>query len=164
VPLWPAPAARWRPRVLLVGAHGGAGVTTLTRLLAPAVDAGVARDWRLLHNPAGDPVAVVSGWTVAATGHAVREVAAAAGAGVWVALLLVVADGWPAPKQARARLRLLAGHVGRVVAVPYVPAWRYLERPEAADVPRPLARALAAARAALDEPRRMPPVRERTYR
>jgi len=127
-------------------------VSTLARLLSPALDAGVAQDWRLLHKPTSDSVGLVTGWTVAATGHATREVGAAARAGVAIQLLLVVADGWPAPKPARARLRLLAAHVGRVVHVPYVPSWRYLERPDPADLPRAIVRALAAARAALDDP------------
>jgi hypothetical protein len=139
-------------RLLLVGAHGGAGVTTLARLLAPALDAGVAQDWRLLHNPTGDPVGLVSGCTVAATGHAMREVGAAARAGVAVQLLLVVADGWPAPRPARARLRLLAAHVGHMVQLPYVPAWRFVQDPDPTDLPRGFARALCAARAAVDQP------------
>ncbi len=88
---WRAPATPLPPRLLLVGAHGGAGVSTLARLLSPALDAGVAQDWRLLHKPTSDSVGLVTGWTVAATGHATREVGAAARAGVAIQLLLVVA-------------------------------------------------------------------------
>ena len=140
---------RVRRPLLLVGAHGGAGVSTLVRLLAPAaVDLGAPRDWQ--------PVGVVTGCTVAATGQAVYQVAAAERAGIAPRLLLVVGDGWPVPRAARARLRLLSARVGRIVRVPYVPAWRYVEQPDPAHLPRAVELALAAVRAAADGPPEQP--------
>ena len=151
----PTPSRQPSARPLVVvGAHGGAGVSTLAWLLAPAVDLGRARDWRRLVNPGRCPVALVCGCTVPATGQAVGEVAAAARAGVGLDVLVVVGDGWPVPGAARARLRLLAGRVGRVVRVPYVPGWRYVERPDPAGLPRAVVLAVAAVRAAVDEPSR----------
>ena len=147
----PGPAQRLG-RLLVVGAHGGAGVSTLAWLLAPAVGLGRARDWRRLVNPGRCPVVLVCRCAVPATGRAVGEVAAAAAAGVGVAV--VVGDGWPVPGAARARLRLLAAQVGRVVRVPYVPGWRYVERPDPAGLPRAVVLAVAAVRAAVDEPSR----------
>ena len=148
---------RVRRPLLLVGAHGGAGVSTLVRLLAPAaVDLGAPRDWRHIANPGWQPVGVVTGCTVAATGQAVYQVAAAERAGIAPRLLLVVGDGWPVPRAARARLRLLSARVGRIVRVPYVPAWRYVEQPDPAHLPRAVELALAAVRAAADGPPEQP--------
>src|SRR4029077_7591432 len=67
----PAPAPRRVPpgEVVLVGAHGGAGVTTLAGLLRPAWDMGVVRrpgpGQRPLR-PAGRPVVLVARSTATA--------------------------------------------------------------------------------------------------
>ncbi len=153
------PARHRRPAqprsLLLVGAHGGAGVSTLTRLLAPAaVDLGAPREWRRIRTPSWQLVGVVTGCTVAATGQAVYQVAAAARAGIVPRVLIVVGDGWPLPGTARARLRLLAAQVGQIVHVPYVPGWRYVEQPDPARLPGAVERALAAVRAAVEQPSR----------
>ena len=69
---------------------------------------------------------------------------------VAVAVVAVVADGWPVPAASRARLRLITAGVGAVVWVPFVPAWRYTDRPDAAGVPRRMSAALRAVRAAAE--------------
>src|SRR5437764_763318 len=72
----PAPSPRPVPRggVVLVGAHGGAGVTTLAGLLRPAWDMGAVRrpgpGQRPLR-PAGRPVVLVARSTAAAAARAV---------------------------------------------------------------------------------------------
>lgn len=146
----PGSAAPARP-VFVVGAHGGAGASTLAWLLAPAVDVGPARDWRGLANPSRYPVVLVTGCTAAATGRAAAEFDAAARVGTVPRVLVVVNDGWPIPRAARARLRLLEPRVTAVVRVPFVPNWRYVDRPDRARLPRGIRMALAEIRDAADK-------------
>ena len=138
--------------LLLLGAHGGAGVSTLAVLLQPAFDVGVVRNWSAFANPQRHPLAVVTGWTVSAAGQAVTQVAAATRAGMPPRVLIVVADGWPQPKAARVRFRLLEAQVGQLVQVPFVRAWRYVDRPDPAATPRPVLRALDEVRTAVYGP------------
>jgi hypothetical protein len=148
----PGGGGRYVRPLLLVGAHGGAGVSTLAALLQPAFDVGVVRDWSAFANPQRHPLAVVTGWTVSAAGQAVAQVAGAVRAGMPPRVLIVVADGWPEPKAARVRFRLLETQVGQVVRVPFVRGWRYADRPDPATVPRPVLRALEEVRAAVYGP------------
>ncbi len=99
------------------------------------------------------PLVLVARGTAAGVRVALERVGEAAEAKVAVAVLVVVADGpWPAPRAVRRRLRLLDGHVGAVVLVPYVTAWRYVDDPlEVEPIPRNVAGAVAAIEAALDE-------------
>ena len=93
----PRPARRRPPDgIVLAGAHGGAGTSTLAALLAPAWDMGVisgpaAGGLR----PGGRPVVLAARNTVAAAGRAVTATSAIARAGAWVAVLVVVSDGLP---------------------------------------------------------------------
>ena len=143
-------AARQRPgappphrapsrEVVLVGAHGGAGVTTLAGLLRPAWDMGAV--WRPGPDcgplrPAGRPVLLVTRNTVAAAGRAVTAARLLAEQGVQVTVLVVIGDGLPEPAEARYRFRVLGGRVGAVVRVPFVPALRIAADPLAVDLPR----------------------------
>jgi hypothetical protein len=127
-------------------------VSTLAALLQPAFDVGVVRDWSAFGNPQQHPLGVVTGWTVSAAGQAVAQVAAAVRAGMPPRVLIAVEDGWPQPKAARVRFRLLETQVGRVVHIPFVRAWRYVDQPDPAAVPRPVLRALDEVRAAVYGP------------
>jgi hypothetical protein len=135
--------------IVLAGAHGGAGVSTLAALLRPAWDMGVIRasahDGTL--RPCGRPVVLVTRNTVAAAGRAVTAMTAITGTGARVAVLVVVSDGLPEPAEARYRFRVLEGRVAAVVRMPFVPAFRLDGGPPEVDLPRRARRALAEIRA-----------------
>ena len=146
----PPGPARCRPSqgIVLAGAHGGAGTSTLAVLLAPAWDMGV------VSGPAagglrsgGRPVVLAARNTVAAAGRAVTAVSAVTAASGWVAVLVVVSDGLPEPAEARYRFRVLEGRVGAVVRMPFVPAFRVTDGPSRAGLPRRARQALAEIRA-----------------
>jgi hypothetical protein len=155
-PGMPPARPRYAPpcEIVLVGAHGGAGVTTLAALLRPAWDLGVVR--RPTPGcgplrPAGRPVLLVARSTLPAAGRAVAATRLLAGQGVQVAVLAVIGDGLPEPAEARYRFRVLEGRVGAVIRVPFVPAFRIAADPLSVDLPRRARRALAAIRALVQE-------------
>ena len=132
--------------IVLAGAHGGAGVTTLAALLRPAWDMGVVSPPGQGRGPlrtGGRPVVLVTRGTVAAAGRAVTAVSVLGGQGVPVAVLAVTGDGLPEPAEARYRFRLLEARVTAVVRVPYIPALRVADDPLRVDLPRRARRALA---------------------
>jgi len=152
---WPACPPGRRPRhapadeAVLVGAHGGAGVTTLAGLLRPAWDMGVVRRPGPDHGPlrpAGRPVLLVTRNTVTAAGRAIVASRLLAEQGVPVAVLVVIGDGLPEPAEARYRFRVLGGRMGAVVRMPFVPAFRIAADPPSVDLPRRAHRALAEIR------------------
>ena len=146
-----APRPPWHPptgEVVLVGAHGGAGVTTLTGLLRPAWDMGVVSGpGRGPLRPAGRPVLLVARNTVGAAGRAVASTRLLGEQGVRVSVLAVIGDGLPEPAEARYRFRVLEGRVGAVVRMPFVPAFRIAADPLSVALPRRALRALAEIRA-----------------
>jgi hypothetical protein len=132
--------------IVFVGAHGGAGVTTLAALLRPAWDMGAVSPpglGRGMLRTAGRPVVLVTSGPVAASGRAVTAVSMLGAQGVPVAVLAVTGDGLPEPSEARYRFRLLEARVGAVVRVPYIPALRVADDPLRVDLPRRARRALA---------------------
>jgi len=116
------------PAAVLVGLVGGAGTTTLTRALGPpAQDAG-----RVLPAPDGRPLVLVTRSTAAGMAAALEAVSTSRQLGHDRPALVVVGDGpWPAPPQARARLRLLRDpqRLRIVVELPYVVGWRDVDDP-----------------------------------
>ena len=148
----PAPAPRHAPpgEVVLGGAPGGAGVTTLAGLLRPAWDMGAVRrpgpGQRPLR-PAGRPVVLVTRNTAAAAARAVTATGLLAEQGVQVTVLAVISDGLPEPAEARYRFRVLDGRVGAVVRVPFIPAFRLAADPLPVTLPRRARRAVAEIRA-----------------
>ena len=152
----PAPAPRHASpgEVVLVGAHGGAGVTTLAGLLRPAWDMGAVRrpgpGQRPLR-PAGRPVVLVARSTAAAAARAVTATGLLAAQGVQVTVLAVIGDGLPEPAGARYRFRVLDGRVGAVVRVPFIPAFRLAADPLSVTLPRRAQQALAEIRALAGE-------------
>jgi len=151
----PAPPRHAPPReVVVVGAHGGAGVTTLAGLLRPAWDLGVVRrpgPGCGLLQPSGRPVLLAACGTVPAAGRAVAAIRLLGEQGVQVAVLAVIGDGLPEPAEARYRFRVLEGRVGAVIRVPFVPAFRIAADPLSVDLPRRARRALAAIRSLVQE-------------
>jgi hypothetical protein len=84
--------------VVLVGAHGGARVSTLAGLLRPAWDLGVITrpgPGRGPLRPVGRPVLLVTRNTVTAAARAVTAARLLAEQGVPVAVLAVIGDGLP---------------------------------------------------------------------
>jgi hypothetical protein len=151
----PAPARHAPPReIMVVGAHGGAGVTTLAGLLRPAWDLGVVRrpgPGCGVLRPAGRQVLLVARGTVPAAGRAVAAIRLLGEQDVQVAVLAVVGDGLPEPAEARYRFRVLEGRVGAVIRVPFVPVFRIAADPLSAGLPRRARRALAAIRSLVHE-------------
>ena len=137
------------PEIVVAGAHGGAGTSTLAALLAPAWDMGVIQAAAPAGGlrPGGRPVVLVARNTVAAAGRAVTAVAAVTGSGLPVAVLAVISDGLPEPAEARYRFRVLDGRVGAVVRVPFAPALRAAGSPLQVNLPRRARQALAQIRA-----------------
>ena len=136
--------------VVIVGAHGGAGVTTLAALLRPAWDMGPVRrpgTGAGPLRPAGRPVLLVTRNTVAAAGRAVDAARLLGEQRVPVAVLVVVGDGLSEPAEARYRFSVLDGRVGAVIRVPFVPAFRIAADPLSVTLPRRARRALAEIRA-----------------
>ena len=139
----PQAVGGWPP--LVVAAHGGAGATTIARLIG-GLDGGT----RDRCHPAwlcGRRVVIVGRATAAGSprrGRPLSEPPSVLPVAALVAVL--VADGpWPAPPAARYHARATAGRV-TVIAVPYVAVWRF---DPAAAPPAPLLSAAAQIRAAL---------------
>ena len=104
--------------IVVAGAHGGAGASTLAALLDPAWDLGAValrRPGRPL--PAGLSVVLVARCTVASAWRSVVAVSVLADQGTGVAVLAVTGDGLPEPDEAAYRFRVLEGRVGGVVRV-----------------------------------------------
>jgi hypothetical protein len=150
----PRPPRHMPPaEIVLAGAHGGAGTSTLAALLRPAWDMGAiratARGGTL--RPCGRPVVLVTRNTVAAAGRAVAATTAITGPAMRVAVLVVVSDGLPEPTEARYRFRVLESRVGAVVRMPFVPAFRLAGSPLQVDLPCRARQALAEIRALAQE-------------
>jgi hypothetical protein len=136
--------------IVVVGAHGGAGTTTLAILLQPAWDMGVVRppgQGPPCFRPGGHLVLVTRNTTIAA-GRAIGAINALSSQGARVAVLAVVSDGLPEPAPASYRFQLLRPRVGVLVRVPFVAALRAADDPVSVDLPRKADRVLAEIRGA----------------
>jgi hypothetical protein len=159
-PGWQRSASRQHAELAIWGAHGGAGVTTLTAWLQPAWDLGSMGPSLHPRFPAavtsGRPLIVAcraTAWSARAATTAVAVVTRAEGN---VAVLVIVSDGWPEPAAATARFRLLEPQAGVVVRVPFVPGLRLADDPFAVPLPRRAVRALDQIRAAAGRPPLLP--------
>jgi hypothetical protein len=148
--------AAQRRELVITGAHGGAGTTTLAILLQPAWDMGAIRPARDARSPAlianGRPLLLVCRNTAAAAAAATTAAAALSRHGQGIAVLVVVSDGWPEPATATARFRLLGPRIGAIVRVPFVPAFRLADNPAAVPLPSRARRALDHIRALTGRP------------
>jgi hypothetical protein len=155
-PAWMRPPSPRRGELVVWGAHGGAGTTTLATWLTPAWDMFSMRpapDQRYLKAiAAGRPLLVACRNTAWSASRATAAVAAVTGMGGRVAALAVVSDGWPEPRTATARFRLLEPQVGAVIRVPFVPGLRLADNPADVPLPRSARRALDQIRAATGRP------------
>jgi hypothetical protein len=153
----PSPArapAGWQRRELVIwGAHGGAGTSTLTVWLQPAWDMGAMRPEPDPPYPTtitrGRALVVACRSTTWSAAQATKAVTVVTQHGGHVAVLAVVGDSWPEPATARHRFRLLEPHVGAVIRVPFVPALRAADDPAAVPLPPRARRAVARIRTAV---------------
>jgi hypothetical protein len=132
------------PNVIVAGCHGGAGATTLTRLLSRTTrpyDAGT-----LIRNPGSTPLILVARGDFSGAEAATKCLNNASRMGVLPIAIVVMADNrLPEPKGATLRFHLLQPRVrAGIVRFPYVERWRY----EGFDLNVPLPR---KAQTALDE-------------
>jgi len=159
-PRAPRPAA---PQIVIAGAHGGAGASTLAALLRlhlaapgghgprvgempPAPDADPARiaaaGW-LPVPPPGTRVIIAARGTAEGARRAVIAVTALERHGIYPVAVAVVADGaGPEPRQAAQRFALIEGRAGPLIRVPFAAALRAGASPAAARLPRRLADAV----------------------
>jgi hypothetical protein len=150
--LTPLPVPGPAPTLAVLGAHGGAGTSTLSALLG-AADLGCRYDDQL-------PPVLTSGGrglsgsalllacrptTVSATyaTEAIRDLAALR---IPVAVLVICGDGWPETPVATARYRLLSAQVGTVTRMPFIPVIRGYGHPEQVRLRRGARNALATIR------------------
>ncbi|MFG2015660.1 hypothetical protein [Actinomadura geliboluensis] len=136
--------------VVVAGAHGGAGTSTLAALLPAAWDMGsIAPLLKAGRSPLqanGRPVVLVVRNTAVAAKDATTAIGALWDWGERVAALAVVSDGGPESRDATARFALLQGRVAGVVRVPHVRALRLVEDPRVVALPGRARQALAELR------------------
>ena len=142
----------WQRRELVIwGAHGGAGTSTLAIWLQPAWDMnarGIEPDppypAAVAH---GRPLLVACRNSAWSARQATAAVAAVSRQGGHVAVVAVVSDGWPEPAAATARFRLLEAQADAVIRVPFVPGLRLADSPSGVPLPRRVRWALGQIRA-----------------
>jgi hypothetical protein len=143
--------------IVVVGAHGGAGASTLSALLQPATDRGVFEQ-SLWTSPRDDrPIVLATRPTVSSAQRASTAVAELTKLGYQVAVLAVVGDGMPDPGQTAYRLRLLRGRVAAVVRVPFAAGLRSVAEPADARLPGAARRAIAEIRSQVQMRSAVPP-------
>jgi hypothetical protein len=147
------PQDRDRPacEIVVVGAHGGAGTTTLAVLLQPSWDLGAVRhptrDRPAIWPTWGRPLVLVTRSTALAACRAIAAVDAIACQGEHIAVLAIVSDGLPEPATATYRFQVLAARVDAVVRVPFIASLRTADDPAQASLPRGARRSIADIRA-----------------
>lgn len=132
--------------IVVAGAHGGAGTTTLAILLQPAWDMGTVRRPARGGPPlrtGGRPLVIVARGTATGAARAVAAVNAISSHGGRIAVLVIVSDGLPAPVAAAYRFQILAARVGAIVRVPFIAALRAADDPAQVDLPRKARRSIA---------------------
>jgi hypothetical protein len=151
-PAWLLSKTWQRAELMIWGAHGGAGTSTLATWLQPSYDMGPARPATHPRYPitmtAGRPLIITCRPTAWSARAATTAVAAVTKAGGRVTVLAIVSDGWPEPPAATARFRLLEPHIGAVVRVPFIPGLRLADDPATVALPRRAVRALDQIRTA----------------
>ncbi len=161
LPSW-VPRQGWKRRELMIwGAHGGAGTSTLATWLQPAWDMDAMYPGPDPRYPAqvatGRALVIACQTTAWSAQQATKAVHAAIQQGGHVDVLAVVSDGWPEPATAASRFRLLEPLVGAVIRIPFIPALRLADDPAAVPLPRAVCRALARIEATAKRTFPLPP-------
>ncbi|WP_131738855.1 hypothetical protein [Actinomadura roseirufa] len=141
--------------VVIAGAHGGAGTSTLAALLPAAWDVGslkpLLKPGRSRLRAQGRPMVLAVRNTAPAATFATAAISALCDWEETVAALAIVSDGGPESRDATARFALLESRVGGVVRVPHVRGLRLAEDPAEVVLPARAAQALEELRALLAE-------------
>jgi hypothetical protein len=143
--------------IVVVGAHGGAGVSTLSALLQPAIDRGVFEQSLWGSSRDDRPIVLATRPTVSSAQRTSTAVAELTALGYQIAVLAVVGDGMPDPGQTAYRLRLLRGRVAAVVRVPFAAGLRSVAEPADARLPGAARRAIAEIRSQVQMRSAAPP-------
>jgi len=151
----------WQRRELVIwGAHGGAGTSTLAAWLDPAWDMSPMGTEPTPPYPAavahGRPLLVTCRNTAWSARQATAAVQAVIRQGGHVAVVAVISDGWPEPAAATARFRLLEPQVDAVIRIPFVPGLRLADSPSGVPLPRRVRQALDQIRAVTGRPHPTP--------
>lgn len=162
------PAYDWaqpqRRELVIWGAHGGAGTTTLATWPQPAWDTGPMRPEPSAPYPAtlahGRALVVTCRNTAWSASQATKAIIAVTCQGGRVTVLAVISDGWPEPATATRRFQLLEPQVAAVIRVPFVPALRAADDPDQVPLPRRARRALMRIQAATGRAFPLPPQQE----
>jgi hypothetical protein len=137
-PRWLMPEDWPQADLVVWGAHGGAGTTTLATWLQPAWDMGAALPAMHPRYPvtmaAGRPLILTCRCTAWSAQAATAAIAAVARAGSYVTVLAIINDA-------------------AVVRVPFVPGLRLADDPSSVALPRRALRALDQIRAATGGPK-----------
>lgn len=132
----------WGEGVVILGAHGGAGATTLTHWLpSPSFDLGpiTGPDGTVRKVTShGRPIIVTTRSTVRSAHAASTAINGLRDQGLRVACLVIVADGAGSePREAKVRFRMLEGHVGGTARLSFLPTLRGSEEvPSEEELPR----------------------------
>ncbi len=142
--------------MVVAGAHGGAGTSTLAALLPAAWDMGsIASLLELDRSPLrakGRPVVLAARNTAMAAKHATAAIGALRDWDEQVAALAIVNDGGPESRDAIARFALLEGRVGGMVRIPHARALRMAEDPSMVVLPGKARQAVNELRSLLGAP------------
>ncbi|MGI5122763.1 hypothetical protein ACQEU5_24925 [Marinactinospora thermotolerans] len=132
----------WGEGVVVLGAHGGAGATTLTHWLpSPSFDLGpvVGPDGAVRQVTShGRPIILTTRNTVHSAQAASIALNGLRDQGLRVACLVIVDDGaGSTPREAKVRFRMLEGHVGGTERLSFLPTLRGSEEiPPEEELPR----------------------------
>lgn len=138
----PAASRGERPLLWWMGAHGGAGESTLAALLPGSMEA--EHVWPQTDSGIPMPVVVVArtsmrGLTAAQV--ALTQWASGMVPGVKLLGLVMLADApGRLPRPLRDLARVVGGGAPRMWSVPWVPSWRMVEHPVGDDIPREVRR------------------------
>lgn len=141
---------------VVVGAHGGAGTSTLAALLPAAWDMDPIKPAPEPGRPSlranGRPIVLAVRNTAVAAKTATAAITALRAWDQHVAALAIVSDGGPETRDATARFALLAPRVGGVVRIPYVRALRLVDDPRHVILPSKAKQAINELRGLLGAP------------
>jgi hypothetical protein len=119
--------------VVVAGAHGGAGTSTLAALLRTPWDMGSIEHLLELDHPPlrarGRPIVLAVRNTAVAAKRATAAIGVLHEWDKQVTALAIVSDGGPETRDATARFALLQARVGGIVRVPHVRQLRLVEDP-----------------------------------
>jgi hypothetical protein len=141
--------------VVVAGAHGGAGTSTLAALLPAVWDMGSIESLLELDcaplDAKGRPIVLAARNTAAAATRATTAIGVLREWDERVAALAIVSDGGPESRDATARFALLEARVGGIVRIPHVRQLRLVEDPAEVVLPGKARHAIEQLRRLVDD-------------